>query len=111
LQNVSFVTNSKRSHAGSLQLLYSQPLLRGFGQEIATANLTLAGYSDLSSQLSLKSKLSSRLDRVPKLRLGTQWGNSISRVFIALFLKWNFGLRYPMEFGNEKIVSKVRNIS
>jgi outer membrane protein TolC len=57
LQNVSFVTNSKRSHAGSLQLLYRQPLLRGFGQEIATANLTMAGYSDLSSQLSLKSKL------------------------------------------------------
>jgi hypothetical protein len=39
--------------------------------------------------------LEMELDLVPKFRLGTQWGNSISRVFIALFLKWNVWTALP----------------
>lgn len=63
-QSLTVTTDADRSNDGSLTLSFTQPLMRGFGEEIATASLTTAGYTNLSSQLSLKSTLISTVTSV-----------------------------------------------
>ncbi len=56
-QDADFIDHQDDAHSGAVTISFTQPLLRGFGKRVATANLTQAGFRDLSSQLGLKSTL------------------------------------------------------
>lgn len=63
-QDSTYANGTADAYTGSATLSFSQPLLKGFGREIAMADLTTAEYSELSSQLSLKSSIISTVTTV-----------------------------------------------